>query len=116
MNLNILLSMLTAKDTQQSYGTLLELEHLSEESSDLYPYTEQFAELVSNKAWAVRCRGFRLFCKQAQWDEGGVIDRIWIGRLQFWRMKSQQRCGRPWRRCWMWCRTRENCGLLFANG
>jgi len=75
MNLNILLSMLTAKDTQQSYGTLLELEHLSEESSDLYPYTEQFAELVSNKAWAVRCRGFRLFCKQARWDEGGVIDR-----------------------------------------
>lgn len=75
MNLEILLSMLTAKDTEQGYGALLELEHLSEECDDLYPYTERFAEMVSHKAWAVRCRGFRLFCKQARWDDNGVIDR-----------------------------------------
>ena len=75
MELDILLSTLTAKDTKQAYGAFLELERLSEETDDLYPFTERFAEIVSDRAWAVRCRGFRLFCKQARWDDTGVIDR-----------------------------------------
>lgn len=75
MELDILLSTLTAKDTKQGYGAFLELERLSEETDDLYPFTERFAEMVSDRAWAVRCRGFRLFCKQARWDDTGVIDR-----------------------------------------
>ena len=75
MELDILLSMLTAKDTKRGYGAFLELEHLSEESDDLYPYTERFADMVSDRAWAVRCRGFRLFCKQARWDGDGGTDR-----------------------------------------
>ena len=75
MELDILLSMLTAKDTKRGYGAFLELEHLSEESDDLYPYTERFADMVSDRAWAVRRQGFRLFCKQARWDGDGVIDR-----------------------------------------
>ena len=75
MEQDMLLSMLTAKDTKQAYGAFLELERLSEETDDLYPFTEQFAEMVLDKAWAVRCRGFRLFCKQARWDGDGVIDR-----------------------------------------
>ena len=74
MELDILLSALTAKDTKQAYGALLELERLSEESDDLYPYTERFADMVSDRAWAVRCRSFRLFCKQARWDDDGIID------------------------------------------
>lgn len=75
MNLDLLLSALTAKDTKQAYGALLELERLSEETDDLYPYTERFADLAADKAYAVRVRGFRLFCKQARWDGDGVIDR-----------------------------------------
>ena len=70
-----LLAVLTQKDTKQAYGTLLELERISEETDDLYPFTEQCTEMVADKAWAIRCRGFRLFCKQARWDEDGVIDR-----------------------------------------
>ena len=75
MELDILMSILTAKDTKQGYGAFLELERLSEETDDLYPYTERFADMVSDRAWAVRCRGFRLFCKQARWDDAGIIDR-----------------------------------------
>ena len=75
MELDVLLSILTAKDTKQGYGAFLELERLSEETDDLYPYTERFADMVNDRAWAVRCRGFRLFCKQARWDTEGVIDR-----------------------------------------
>lgn len=75
MDAERMLSVLTAKDTKQGYGAFLELERLSEESDDLYPYTERFADMVSDRAWAVRCRGFRLFCKQARWDGDGIIDR-----------------------------------------
>lgn len=54
MELDILMSILTAKDTKQGYGAFLELERLSEETDDLYPYTERFAEMISDQAWAVR--------------------------------------------------------------
>ncbi len=74
MDLEYLLSVLTAKDTKQAYGALPELERLSKESNDLYPYTEQFADMVEDKAYAVRVRGFRLFCNQARWDGDGLID------------------------------------------
>ena len=74
MELDILLSTLTAKDTKQGYGAFLELERLSEESDDLYPYTERFAEMVHDRAWAVGCLGVRLFCKQTRWDENGTIN------------------------------------------
>lgn len=74
MDLEYLLSVLTAKDTKQAYGALLELERLSKESNDLYPYTEQFADMVEDKFYAIRVRGFRLFCKQARWDGDGLID------------------------------------------
>ena len=75
MELDILMSMLTAKDTKQAYGALLELERLSGETDDLYPYTERFADMVGDRAYAVRVRGFRLFCQQARWDTEGVVDR-----------------------------------------
>ena len=75
MDLELLLSALTAKDTKCAYGTLLELERLSDESDCLYPYTERFADMTEDRAYAVRCRGFRLFCRQALWDYVGVIDR-----------------------------------------
>ena len=75
MDLELLLPMLTAKDTKQAYGALLELERLSGETDDLYPYTERFADMVGDRAYAVRVRGFRLFCRQARWDTEGVVDR-----------------------------------------
>ncbi|MDY3281335.1 hypothetical protein [Dysosmobacter sp.] len=75
MDLELLLSTLTAKDTKQAYGALLELESLSRETDDLYPYTEHFADMVGDRAYAVRVRGFRLFCQQARWDTEGVVDR-----------------------------------------
>ena len=75
MNVELLLSMLTAKDTKQAYGGLLELERLSEETDDLYPYTERFADMVADRTYVVRVRGFRLFCHQARWDTEGVVDR-----------------------------------------
>lgn len=75
MDLELILSLLQSKDAKQAYGTLLELERLSEESDQLYPYTARFAEMVNNGKYAVRVRGFRLFCKQARWDTENVVDQ-----------------------------------------
>lgn len=66
---------LECKDTSEAYKALLELEKLSESSDALYAYTQRFAQLALSEKYAVRVRGFRLFCKQARWDSGGVIDR-----------------------------------------
>lgn len=30
--------------------------------------------MVGDRDWAVRCRGFRLLCKQTRWDENGTIN------------------------------------------
>lgn len=75
MDQDLMLTLLQSGNTKQAYGTLLELERLSETSDELYPYTARFADMVYSDRYAVRVRGFRLFCKQAPWDTEGVIDR-----------------------------------------
>lgn len=75
MDLDLMLSLLQSKDTKQAYGTLLELERLSEASDELYPYTAHFADMVGSDRYVVRVRGFRLFCKQARWDTEHVLDQ-----------------------------------------
>lgn len=79
MDLELTLSLLQSKDTKQAYGTLLELERLSEECDALYPYTARFAEMVHSNKYAIRVRGFRLFCKQARWDTENLLDQ-YIGQ------------------------------------
>ncbi len=75
MDQDLMLSLLQSKDTKQAYGTLLELERISGASDELYPYTAHFADMVNSDRYAVRVRGFRLFCKQARWDTEHVLDR-----------------------------------------
>lgn len=66
---------LDCKDTGEAYKALLELEKLSVNSDALYPYTERFAQMTTSDKYAVRVRGFRLFCKQARWDRDNTIGR-----------------------------------------
>ena len=66
---------LECADTSAAYQALLALETLSETSDALYPYTERFALMTRDSRYAVRVRGFRLFCRQALWDADGLIDR-----------------------------------------
>lgn len=75
MDQELTLSLLQDRNTKQAYGTLLELERISEISDELYPCTARFADMVGSDRYAVRVRGFRLFCKQARWDTEGVIDQ-----------------------------------------
>lgn len=75
MNALELLAELECGNNAVAYQALLELERLSEQSDAVWPFTEKFAQMAQSDKYAVRVRGFRLFCKQAKWDRDGVIDR-----------------------------------------
>ena len=76
MTVEDLLQALDRKDKTEAYQALLELERLSSDSNVLYPYTEKFAEMTESDRNVVRVRGVRLFCSQAKWDSGSMIDRF----------------------------------------
>ena len=76
MTVEELLQALDRKDNTEAYQALLELERLSSDSNVLYPYTEKFAEMTESDRNVVRVRGVRLFCSQAKWDSGSMIDRF----------------------------------------
>mgnify|MGYP003617968152 FL=1 len=76
MTVEDLLQALDRKDNTEAYQALLELERLSSDSNVLYTYTEKFAEMTESDRNVVRVRGVRLFCSQAKWDSGSMIDRF----------------------------------------
>ncbi|MCP1109856.1 hypothetical protein [Ohessyouella blattaphilus] len=69
-----LLSKLENKDTSVAYQALQELEALSDNSDALYSYLDKFVSMIDSDQYVIRVRGFRLFCKQAKWDEEERID------------------------------------------
>ncbi|MGL4284468.1 low molecular weight protein-tyrosine-phosphatase [Eubacterium aggregans] len=69
------LDLLEGKDNTTAYKDLQTLEQLSDEGGMLYPFTERFAAMVQDQCTDLRIRGFRLFCKQAKWDQDGLLDR-----------------------------------------
>ncbi|MCP1100954.1 hypothetical protein M2454_000172 [Aequitasia blattaphilus] len=74
MDLDYMLLLLEDKDTSKAFEALKELELMSDDTAILYPYIDKFVEMIGDKKYVIRVRGFRLFCKQAQWDSDGVID------------------------------------------
>jgi hypothetical protein len=78
-----LLAALQGKDTKAAYQTLLALERMADETDALYPYTEQFVQMAQSDRYAVRVRGFRLFCRQAKWDTGLVVNQNLSRALSF---------------------------------
>lgn len=64
-----------SKDTSAAFQALKELEALSDTSDLLYPHIDKFISMISSQKYVLRVRGFRLFCKQVQWDTDNVIDR-----------------------------------------
>ena len=63
------------KETSAAYQNLKDLEELSEKEDKLYPFFDDFLEMLKSDKYAVRVRGFRLICKQAKWDAENKIDR-----------------------------------------
>lgn len=69
-----LIKMLYEKDTPEAYANLKNLEALSDASSELYVYFNEFFDMAKNEKYGVRVRGFRLLCKQSKWDTENKID------------------------------------------
>lgn len=81
MDLTSKFSLLEDKDTSQAFEALKELEKLSDTSDVLYTYLDKFTEMIDSEKYVIRCRGFRLYCKQARWDYKNKIDASIIRAL-----------------------------------
>lgn len=57
-----------------AYQALLQIEKLSTESNKFYFYLDDFERMLDNEKSYLRVRGFRLLCKQAQWDKENKLD------------------------------------------
>lgn len=68
------INMLYDKDTKESYQNLLELEELSKTSNELYQYIDNFFEMINHEKYAIRTRGYRMFCEQTKWDIDNKIN------------------------------------------
>lgn len=73
-DVELLIEMLEEKDAAVAYKALQELERISDETGLAYSYAEKFVNMISNNEYAIRVRGFRLFCKQAKWDRDNILD------------------------------------------
>ncbi|MDH6364595.1 hypothetical protein M2139_001582 [Enterococcus sp. PF1-24] len=74
MELNTKIQSLYEKDNNLAYKNLQELEKISETSNQLYPYLNEFISMLKSDKYVMRVRGFRLACKQAQWDDEKQIN------------------------------------------
>ena len=63
------------KDSSTAFRALREFEELSDRSHQLYEHIDEFIRMLSSDRYVIRVRGFRLICRQAQWDEENRIDQ-----------------------------------------
>ena len=61
-------------DDKSAYETLLELEHITENSNELYDYFDELLDMLKNDKSFIRVRGFRLICSLAKWDIDNKIN------------------------------------------
>lgn len=82
MELSSKIAMLYEKESSAAYKSLQELEALSDAEDALYPYFDEFLDMLGNEKYGIRVRGFRLLCKQAKWDTENKIDKAFDFILQ----------------------------------
>lgn len=61
-------------DDKSAYNTLLELEHITEQSNELYDFFDELLDMLKNDKSYIRVRGFRLICSLAKWDVDNKIN------------------------------------------
>lgn len=62
-------------DNNSACHTLLELETISTESSELYIYFDELLKMINNPKTFIRVRSFRLICSLAKWDTENKINK-----------------------------------------
>ena len=65
------------KDAKKAYEALKELQAKSLESNAVYPFLDEFGEMLLNENSYIRARGAKLIAANARWDSDYKIDE-WI--------------------------------------
>lgn len=66
---------LTFPQNKTAYAAMKELEALSQQSDQVYPYFETFLSMLDDPNSYVRSRGIILLAQNARWDLEGRLDR-----------------------------------------
>jgi hypothetical protein len=75
MDIEKMVEGLYSKDNKEAYSILLELEQISDNGNFLYNYFNEFFQMIYDKKYFIKIRGFRLLCKQAKWDKEDKINK-----------------------------------------
>lgn len=67
---------LYCKNNAEAYRYLKLLLTESERTDTVYPFWEQFADMLSEKSAYLRTRGLLLLCANAKWDAAGQFDAL----------------------------------------
>lgn len=76
MEIDELVNLLNSKDNKIAYHAMEELGIISEKSNLVYPYMDQFIELLDSDNSYARTRGLILIAYNAKWDIDYKIDEI----------------------------------------
>lgn len=72
--INQLVANLTFPQNKVAYAAMKELEALSKQSDQVYPYFETFLSMLDDPNSYVRSRGIILLAQNARWDREGKLD------------------------------------------
>lgn len=70
------IALLFEKNNHIAYKALKELQKESEQSNSVYPYMDQFIEMMESDNSYIRTRGLLLIASNAKWDADYKIDEI----------------------------------------
>ena len=63
------------KDANLAYASLKHILKCSEEGDELYPYMEEFIQMMHHENSYVRTRGLLAFAMNARWDTKNLVDQ-----------------------------------------
>lgn len=76
VNIAEMYTLLFAKDNNVAYEALQKLQTESENANSVYPYMDNFIDMLDDKKAYIRVRGLTLIAYNAKWDADYKIDEI----------------------------------------
>lgn len=76
VNIAETVALLTNKDNKLAHQALQDLQKASDASDCVYPYMDQFSQMLDSDNSFVRTRGLTLIAHNAKWDRDHKLDEI----------------------------------------
>ncbi|MDE5740972.1 MAG: SufBD protein [Oscillospiraceae bacterium] len=71
-----LFELLFDKNNNTAYGALQELQKISEETDEVYPYMDRLGDMLDDDNSYIRTRGLTLLACNSKWDKDNKIDEM----------------------------------------